>query len=156
MSYFLCFRNLIYDFGDLRLRKRFVLSFEDVSCFFIGRPVAIRALDAPNNQPSLAVSLPTRIYSPVKSRSLNNKTSPRKHRSYSESSEDTLFDLEGFQSSKNCEPFYESDEDSSGTDCWVIVFQIKPSYASGHFPYPMKTSENLWCFLMFSGGIERD
>ena len=53
----------------------------------------------------------------MKSRSLNNKTSPRKHRSYSETSEDTLFDLEGFQSSKNCEPFYESDEDSSGTYC---------------------------------------
>ena len=97
-------------------KKGFVLSFEDMLGFFIGRPVAIRAIDAPDNQPSLTVSLPTRIYSPVKSRSLNNKTSPRKHRSYSEASDDTLFDLEGFQTSKNCEPFYESDEDSSGTD----------------------------------------
>ena len=114
MSFFS--RNLIYDFGDLRVKKGLFYHLKTCWVFFIGRPVAIRAIDAPDNQPSLAVSLPTRIYSPVKSRSLNNKTSPRKHRSYSEASDDTLFDLEGFQTSKNCEPFYESDEDSSGTD----------------------------------------
>ena len=116
MPYFLFSRKLTCNFGDLCIKKGFVYLFEDV-WFFVGRPVAIRAIDAPDNQPSLAMSLPTRIYSPMKSRSLNNKTSPRKHRSYSETSEDTLFDLEGFQSSKNCEPFYESDEDSSGTYC---------------------------------------
>ena len=101
-------------FGTCAKRKGLFIHLKTCG-FFIGRPVAIRAMNAPDNQPSLAMSLPTRIYSPMKSRSLNNKTSPRKHRSYSETSEDTLFDLEGFQSSKNCEPFYESDEDSSGT-----------------------------------------
>lgn len=38
---------------------------------------------------------------------------PSRHRSFSES-DDTLFDLEGFHEDKHCEPFYESDDDSSG------------------------------------------
>ena len=54
--------------------------------------------------------------------SSNNKhqraAKPRTHvafsarvRSFSES-DDTMFDLDGFQENKTCEPFYESDEDS--------------------------------------------
>ena len=37
-----------------------------------------------------------------------------KKRSKSQNEDDTLFDLDGFHESRNCEPFFESDEDSSG------------------------------------------
>ena len=34
-------------------------------------------------------------------------------------------------------------------------FYINPFFLNAPFPYPLKTSENLKSFLMFSGGRER-
>ena len=40
----------------------------------------------------------------------------------------------------------------------VTTINFNPLHATGFFPYPLRTSENLWLsgFLMFSGGIERN
>ncbi len=44
----------------------------------------------------------------------------------SRSDEDALFDIEGFHESKSCEPFFESDEESSGMMFFILsILQIK-------------------------------
>ena len=42
-----------------------------------------------------------------------SRTVSNRRRTKSET-DDTMFDLDGFHDNKNCEPFFESDEDSSG------------------------------------------
>jgi len=76
-----------------------------------------RTYEHSDNSSPIAMSLPSRMNMPMsRTQRYDNqpKFSPNKQRSYSETSDDTLFDLDGFQPNRNCEPFYESDEDSSG------------------------------------------
>lgn len=77
-----------------------------------------------NNYSPIAQSLPSNINSPnkiMKSRKRGNITFASRQRAYSES-DDTMFDLEDFQGNKNCEPFYESDDDSGESLIDVIWF----------------------------------
>lgn len=83
------------------------------------RPIPLKSVDQTDNS-TIAHSLPTRIMSPKgkgfsrnSHRIRNSSQSSMRSRTYSEN-DDALFDLEGFHDSKSCEPFYESEEDSSG------------------------------------------
>ena len=70
--------------------------------------------------PIIASSLPakrnpSRVLSPKAASSLGRGQNAKlKRRSRSQSEDDTLFDLDGFHENRNCEPFFESDDDSSG------------------------------------------
>ena len=76
--------------------------------------------------PILANSLPThrnpsRVLSTKTSSSLDRgQSSKMQRRTRSHNEDETLFDLDGFHENKNCEPFFESDDDSSG----MLVFEI--------------------------------
>lgn len=62
-----------------------------------------------------ARGMPSRVLSGQTSTSVDSGQRSRlKKRSKSQNEDDTLFDLDGFHESRNCEPFFESDEDSSG------------------------------------------
>lgn len=70
--------------------------------------------------PILANSLPTnrnpsRVLSTKTASSLDRgQSSKMQRRTRSHNEDETLFDLDGFHENKNCEPFFESDDDSSG------------------------------------------
>ena len=58
---------------------------------------------------------PSRVLSPKTALSLDTaQNSKMKRRTKSLNEDDTLFDLDGFHENKNCEPFFESEDESSG------------------------------------------
>jgi len=70
----------------------------------------------------IAQSLPTTSFmSPNKEKNkFSRRRANQQSRSFSET-DDTMFDIEGFHQEKDCEPFFESDEDSSGEWNFIVV-----------------------------------
>ena len=81
------------------------------------RGIPILASSLPSNR------YPSRVLSPKAASSLDRDHNARmKRRAKSMNEDDTLFDLDGFHESKNCEPFFESDDDSSGMFVLFVLF----------------------------------